>query len=132
MISHLTLGTNNLDASVKYYDQILGLLDAKQVAKTSDVVFYKFPNSDTKLAIANPYNGDYATYGNGTMVALKVASEEAVRDVYQLAIRLNSKCEGPPGPRGNGAYFAAYFRDLDGNKLVVFHRNDDENPLRAY
>lgn len=127
MISHLTLGTNNLDAAVKYYDQILGLLDAKQVAKTSDVVFYKFPNSDTKIAITKPHNGDLATHGNGTMVALNVASEEVVRDVYQLAINLNSKCEGPPGPRNNGAYFAAYFRDLDGNKLVVFHRNDGKN-----
>ncbi|HZQ63487.1 MAG TPA: VOC family protein, partial [Casimicrobiaceae bacterium] len=28
--------------------------------------------------------------------------------------------EGKPGPRGDG-FYAAYFRDLDGNKLNFFH-----------
>ena len=28
--------------------------------------------------------------------------------------------EGPPGPRGEGGFYAAYFRDLDGNKLNAF------------
>jgi catechol 2,3-dioxygenase-like lactoylglutathione lyase family enzyme len=40
--------------------------------------------------------------------------------VYREAIELGSKDEGPAGPRGDGAYDAGYFRDLDGNKLSVF------------
>jgi hypothetical protein len=28
--------------------------------------------------------------------------------------------EGPPGPRGESGFYAAYFRDLDGNKLNAF------------
>jgi hypothetical protein len=39
---------------------------------------------------------------------------------YREAIELGSKDEGPAGPRGDGAYDAGYFRDLDGNKLSVF------------
>lgn len=123
MISHLTLGTNNLSLAVQYYDQLLGLINARQVARTDDVVFYEFPDSVTRLAITRPQNGEAATFGNGTMLALKVANEELVKEIYQLAIDLNSKCEGEPGPRSNGAYFAAYFRDPDGNKLAVFHRD---------
>ncbi|KZN65015.1 VOC family protein [Pseudoalteromonas luteoviolacea] len=124
MISHLTLGTNNLELAIKYYDQLLKLFDAKQIAKTDQVVFYALANSSTKLAITKPHNGDIATSGNGTMLALKAPNEQLVQAVYTLAISLGSKCEGQPGPRDNGAYTAAYFRDLDGNKLVVFYRPD--------
>ena len=30
------------------------------------------------------------------------------------------KDEGAPGPRGDGGFYAGYFRDLDGNKLNAF------------
>jgi catechol-2,3-dioxygenase len=61
------------------------------------------------------------------MLALKVSSIDTVREIYQLAINLKSTCEGQPGPRANGDYFATYFRDMDGNKIAVFHRSEDEN-----
>lgn len=124
MISHVTLGTNDLLLATQYYDKILGLLEAKQLAKTENVVFYQFPNSTTKLAISRPYDGQLASNGNGTMLALTAGSKECVTEIYKLAISLNSKCEGEPGPRNNGAYFGAYFRDLDGNKIAVFHREN--------
>jgi hypothetical protein len=34
-------------------------------------------------------------------------------------VTLGGKDEGPVGERGSD-FFAGYFRDLDGNKLVVF------------
>ena len=40
--------------------------------------------------------------------------------VYDKAIALGAQDEGAPGPRGNSGFYAAYFRDLDGNKLNVF------------
>ena len=64
-------------------------------------------------------NGQPATHGNGTMVALVVDSKEKVHEVYDKAIALGAQDEGPPGPRMDG-FYAAYFRDLDGNKLNVF------------
>lgn len=124
MISHITLGTNDLDKAIGFYDQILGLIDSKQVAKTEDVVFYAFPGSDTKLSITKPHNEKPATFGNGTMLALKVSSNELVKEIYQLAISLGSISEGKPGPRNDNAYFAAYFRDLDNNKIAIFHRDN--------
>ena len=127
MISHLTLGTNNLSQAIQYYDQVLALIGAKQVASNDSVVFYEFSDSPTKLAITKPFNGERATFGNGTMLALKVASEDKVKELYKLARQLNSKCEGEPAPRNDGAYFAAYFRDLDGNKIAIFHRNEGAN-----
>jgi len=127
MISHVTLGTNDLARAIQYYDQILVLFGAKQVASTDTVVFYGFPDSQTKLAITRPFNGEIATFGNGTMLALKADSENKVKQVYDKAMQLNSECEGEPALRNNGAYFAAYFRDPDENKIAVFHRGEGAN-----
>ncbi|MDG2004362.1 MAG: VOC family protein, partial [Novosphingobium sp.] len=40
---------------------------------------------------------------------------------HAKALELGGKCEGPPGPRGPEEmnYYGAYFRDLDGNKVMV-------------
>ena len=42
-----------------------------------------------------------------------------VDEVYATAIAQGGTCEGKPGDRGGG-FYAAYFRDLDGNKLNAF------------
>jgi len=36
-----------------------------------------------------------------------------------------AKDEGAPGPRGGGGFYAAYFRDPDGNKLNAFVMGQD-------
>ncbi len=58
--------------------------------------------------------------GNGVMVALGVDSREKVDRIYQKALALGSKDEGPAGLRGN-EFYAGHFRDPDGNKLNVFY-----------
>ena len=70
--------------------------------------------------LIKPYDGKPATVGNGTMIALTVDSNAKVDAVYRKAMELGGKDEGPPGPRGTAGFYAAYFRDLDGNKLNCF------------
>ena len=53
------------------------------------------------------------------MVALVVDSKEKVDALYKKAMSLGAKDEGAPGPRFDG-FYAAYFRDPDGNKLNFF------------
>jgi len=38
----------------------------------------------------------------------------------EALIELGAKDEGPAGARGDD-FYAGYFRDLDGNKLAVYH-----------
>ena len=125
MISHLTLGTNNLDLIIQFYDCVLASLGAKQLVKAKGVILYAFSNS--KLALTKPHDKNKATFGNGTMLVLKAKDEQSVINLYQTAIVLNAICEGKSGPRNNGAYFAAYFRDLDGNQIVIFQREESVN-----
>ena len=125
MISHLTLGTNNLEKAEFFYSQILKPIEASLIYKSESVVFYQFPDSSTKLSITKPYDGQPATVGNGTMLALKLRSVECVQKTHQLAMALGGTCEGEPGPRNENAYFGAYFRDLDGNKVAIFYRPEE-------
>ena len=53
------------------------------------------------------------------MVALSVSSRDKVDTLHKLALELGGTDEGAPGERGDG-FYAAYFRDLDGNKLNCF------------
>jgi predicted lactoylglutathione lyase len=75
------------------------------------------------FGVGKPYNGEAATFGNGTMIALVLDERAKVDSLYEKAISLGAQCEGKPGVRGEEgpqAFYAAYFRDLDGNKLCAF------------
>ena len=72
------------------------------------------------LGVCKPYDGKPATGGNGTMVALTAKSREIVDAVHAAALAAGGADEGAPGLRGD-TFYGAYFRDLDGNKLCVFH-----------
>jgi predicted lactoylglutathione lyase len=66
-------------------------------------------------------NRGNSSVGNGVMVALEASSNAQVDALYRKALQLGGKDEGAPGPRGEGGFYAGYFRDLDGNKLNFFH-----------
>ena len=72
------------------------------------------------VALSQPFDGKAATVGNGTMVALQVERPEQVKELYDIALANGGSDEGEPGPRGDDGFYAAYFRDPDGNKLNAF------------
>jgi catechol 2,3-dioxygenase-like lactoylglutathione lyase family enzyme len=120
MIGYVTLGTNDLDRAVAFYDELLSLLGAKRMMEVPDVfVAWAVAEDQPALSVTKPWDGQTATHGNGTMIALIVDSKEMVHKVYDKAIELGARDEGPAGPRSDN-FYAGYFRDLDGNKLNVF------------
>ena len=70
-------------------------------------------------AVMIPFVLQSATPGNGSMVAIVVDRKAKVAATYALALQLGGIDEGPAGPRGE-AFYAGYFRDLDGSKLNAF------------
>lgn len=120
MIGYVTLGTNDLDRAVAFYDELLAVLGARRVLEDPGqfVAFSTAPDRPA-LSVTKPFDGNPATHGNGTMVALMVDSKDLVHQVYDKAIALGARDEGPAGPRMEG-FYAGYFRDLDDNKLNVF------------
>ncbi len=119
MIGYVTLGTNDFPKAVAFYDALLGKLGAKRVFEVDRAVAWGTSAQAPSLGVCKPFDGKPATRGNGTMVALAVDSKEKVDAMYKLAMELGGTDEGKPGPRGEG-FYAAYWRDLDGNKLNFF------------
>lgn len=124
MIGYVTLGTNDLDRAVAFYDELLAELGAGRFMEEDSFVAWAVSPDAPALSVTRPHDGNAATAGNGTMVALMVDSPEAVHRVYDKAIALGAQDEGPAGPRFEG-FYAGYFRDLDGNKLNVFCMTSD-------
>jgi len=122
MISHTTLGTNDLKISEHFYARVLSSIGGTQIYKSDKVIFWEFEGGGSKLALTAPFDGGPATNGNGTMVAFTLASTNKVDEVFSIAMKLGATSEGAPGERNEGAFYGAYFRDLDGNKIAIFHR----------
>jgi len=116
MIGYVTLGTNDLARAARFYDEVFGLLGARRVMENEQFIAWGVGENRPGIGITRPFDGKAATAGNGTMVALQVDTRAKVDAVYQKALSLGGQDEGPPGLRFEG-FYAAYFRDLDGNKL---------------
>jgi catechol 2,3-dioxygenase-like lactoylglutathione lyase family enzyme len=122
MIGYVTLGTNDLAKAVTFYDQLFAVIGAGRFLENDTFVAWAKSPEQAGISVTKPFNGQTATVGNGTMVALQMDSSEQVDAFYQKALELGGTDEGKPGFRDEMAgFYAAYFRDLDGNKLNAFY-----------
>ena len=119
MLGYVTLGTNNLTQAAAFYDALAREMGAKRTMETEKFIAWGAPNS-AMVFLIKPADGKSATVGNGVMAALVAKDAAQVDRIYKLAMSHGCKDEGAPGDRGGG-FYAAYFRDLDGNKLNAFH-----------
>ncbi len=118
MIGYTSLGTANLSRSESFYDALLAELGAKQVMHTDHFIVWAGENGGAAFSIHIPENGKEYSVGNGVMIALAASSQAQVDLVHNKALELGGTDEGGPGFRAEG-FYAAYFRDPDGNKLNV-------------
>ena len=122
MIGYVTLGTNDMDKGAAFYDALLGMLGAGRMMESEKGIVWAIDPSKPAFSLMHPHDGNPASVGNGVMIALAVGSNEQVDKMHAKALELGGTDEGAPGPRGeNTGFYAGYFRDLDGNKLNVFH-----------
>ena len=119
MISYVTLGTNKYDVAAAFYDALLGDIGASRVMEADNFIAWGVNPESAMLSIIIPADGNAATVGNGVMVAIGMDSTDKVDAFHAKALELGGTDEGAPGQRFEG-FYAAYFRDLDGNKLNAF------------
>ena len=125
MIGYAMLGTNDLAKARAFYAPLVAMLGGAEhpVDGAHRRTFYAKGGARPMLAITEPVDGAPATVGNGSMLALPVATRAEVDALHAKALELGAADEGAPGVRGlsDPAFYGAYFRDLDGNKLCVYH-----------
>jgi len=125
MIGYVTLGTNDLARGAVFYDAIAAEMGTGRMFDTDRFIAWGEQGGPPGIGLTRPFDGEAATIGNGVMVALEAKDRAQVDRIHAIALTKGGTCEGAPGLRGeadeNGAgFYAAYFRDLDGNKLNAF------------
>ena len=120
VFTHVTVGTNDLKKARSFYDDVLGQLGLKRIADLEENGSIWGQNAPS-FFVLKPANGAPATVGNGVTISFEAPNRSAVDAFHAAALNAGAKDEGAPGPRGwaENAY-AAYARDLDGNKLAVY------------
>ncbi|MCB1832960.1 MAG: VOC family protein [Geminicoccaceae bacterium] len=119
-ISHVTLGSNDPVRAGGFYDAVLGALGWSRLPKPAGKPpAYRKGASGPVIYVQHPFDGQPATVGNGSHLALVAETREMVRAFHQQALAQGGSDEGEPGLRPHYAdnYYAAYVRDIDGNKL---------------
>ena len=119
MLGYVTVGTNDLARGAPFYDAIAAAMGTARMMENDQFIAWGTPGGGAGIGLTRPENGQPATVGNGVMVALEARDRAQVDQLHALALSLGGRDEGAPGLRGPG-FYAAYFRDLDGNKLNVF------------
>lgn len=133
MFTYITLGSNDLARSAKFYDATLGALGLKRcdISDESDWedwvgwgTYEDHGATELALWVCKPFDGSAATVGNGTMVALRAKTWKEVDNFHALAVLNGGTSEGTPGLRTqyNPDFYAAYVRDPDGNKIAAICR----------
>jgi len=119
MIGYVTLGTNDLKKAGAFYDKIGAELGIGRFIESDRLIAWSGPGGSAGFSVALPYDGKPMTVGNGVMAAFAAKDKAQVDRIHKLALSLGGSCEGLPGERMKG-FYAAYFRDPEGNKLNAF------------
>jgi len=131
VVSHITLGSNDLERSTAFYEGLLAVLGIErqpgEETPGEDLAFGLAGMQLPIVFIQEPFDGRPATWGNGAQVSFDASSRADVRAFHEAALSLGGSDEGEPGlrPRYHAAYFAAYVRDPDGNKLQAYCRKSE-------
>lgn len=128
MLSHVMVGTNDIERSKRFYDALLGVLGAgeplRNAARTGHKrLFYR--HDGITFCVSEPIDGEPATHANGGTVGFKCSSPEHVRQFHDVAVAHGgTSIEEEPGLRETnlGPVHLAYVRDPDGNKLCALYR----------
>jgi catechol 2,3-dioxygenase-like lactoylglutathione lyase family enzyme len=117
MIDHVSIAVRDLGRSAAFYQAVLATIGHTPLVERPHTIGFgkRYPefwlNHRPAMAEVVP--------DTGVHVCLRAASTEAVDAFHRVALELGATCDGPPGtrPHRTGAYYAAFIRDHDGNKI---------------
>jgi catechol 2,3-dioxygenase-like lactoylglutathione lyase family enzyme len=124
MFSHVMVGTNDIAASKRFYDAVLGAIGIPEgQTDPKGRIFYLTKTG--VFGITNPIDGKAATHANGGTIGFACDSPEKAKAFHDAGVANGGKSiEDPPGWRDvpAGKLYLAYLRDPSGNKICALHR----------
>lgn len=124
MYSHNMVGSNDIEASKKFYDATFQAIGGKP-AITDDKGRLIYMHNGGLFLVGAPIDGEPATVGNGCTIGFAMDGPEQAKAWHDAGVANGgTSIEDPPGVRegGFGQLYLAYLRDPSGNKLCALHR----------
>mgnify|MGYP003576934688 CR=1 FL=1 len=124
MYSHNMVGSNDIEASKKFYDATFQAIGGKP-AIVDDKGRLIYIHNGGLFLVGTPIDGEPATIGNGCTIGFAMDGPEQADAWHKAGVENGgTSIEDPPGIRegGFGAMYLAYLRDPSGNKLCALHR----------
>ena len=124
MYSHNMVGSNDIEASKKFYDATFQAIGGKP-AIVDDKGRLIYVHKDGLFLVGAPIDGEPATVGNGCTIGFAMDGPEQADARHKAGLENGGTAiEDPPGIRegGFGQLYLAYLRDPSGNKLCALHR----------
>lgn len=117
MIHHVSLGTNDVERSRRFYDPVLAVIGLRLLQ--SDEQGLDYGHSVLLFSLERPVDGEPATAGNGVHIAFAAHHRAMVDRFYETALAHGGSDAGAPGlrPEYDPNYYGAFVRDPDGNKI---------------
>ena len=117
MIDHVSVAVRDLGAAADFYAAVLGALG-----------FAKLDDRATTVGFGKRYSEFWinhrpalapAAADSGLHIALRAPNAAAVDAFHAAALAAGGASDGPPGlrPQHGEGYYAAFIRDLDGNRI---------------
>jgi len=121
MFNHVMVGTDNPQASHRFYAATFQALGQREAVKDAKGRYF-WLNKDGSFGLTQPINGEPASAANGGTIGFRAETPDMV-DAWHAAGLANGgvAVEDPPGLRqGVGrSLYIAYLRDPAGNKLCA-------------
>ena len=126
-ICHASVGTNNLNSAIDFYEKLLKVLSIDKVCHYEKAAAFG-KSGYPEFWVQLPFDENPMTVGNGTHFGFVATSKQQVDSFYSLALVLGGKCNGKPGARPDYGepYYGCFILDLDGNKIEASYWHSDE------
>ncbi len=117
ILSHVSIGVNDYQRAVAFYDAVLASLGIRMIMEHEDARAYgkAFP----EFWVQRPLDDGKAAPGNGTHIAFFATSKQEVDAFHAAGVAAGASSDGAPGPRPEyGApYYGAFLIDPEGHKI---------------
>ncbi|MAI37878.1 VOC family protein [Alteromonas sp.] len=117
MINYVTLGVSDIEKSASFYESLLENFGVKRLVNMERIKYIGKSMKEPMIAVCIPWDEKEPSPGNGNMFSIAPGNKQKVDKMHEKALSLGATCDGAPGQRVPGKFYAAYVRDFDGNKI---------------
>ena len=123
IMSHVSIGTNDFDRAIDFYDKVFATIGARRTMELIEFGAVAYGRKFPEFWVCRPVDGADAEKANGTHFAFVAPSREAVHHFFDAAVAAGAQADGEPGvrPHYGAGYYGCFVRDLDGHKIEAMY-----------